>query len=64
MALGVTDGVKDIEDEVGGGADSLVSLVPVQARANRLKPKRRNVGEICRRGAGGERLEKKRSKEG
>lgn len=53
VALGVTDGVKDIEDEVGGGADSLVSLlVPVQARANRLKPKRRNVDEICRRRSG------------
>lgn len=52
MALGVTDGVKDIEDEVGGGADSLVSLVPVQARANRLKPNRRNVGGICRRRSG------------
>lgn len=66
VALGVTREVKDREDEVGEEVDRLVSLVPVRARANRLKPKRRKCGVLCvGEGVEGERPEgKKRKKEG
>lgn len=66
VALGVTCEVKDREDEVGEEVDRLVSLVPVRARANRLKPKWRKCGVLCvGKGVEGERPEgEKRKKEG
>lgn len=66
VALGVTLEVKDREDEVGGEVDRSVSLVPVWARANRLKPKWRKCGALCvGEGVEGERPEgEKRTKEG
>lgn len=61
VALGVTREVKDREDEVGEEVDRLVSLVPVRARANRLKPKRRKCGVLCvGEGVEGERPEGKK----
>lgn len=63
VALGVTPEVKDREDEVGGEVDRLVSLVPVRARANRLKPKRRKCGVLCvGEGVEGERPEGEKKK--